>query len=60
LVVDGHSDGVFYVSCPGYLAGEALAAEMGVLTRTFTAAGYAARPDEEEPDRVIEARLAVA
>jgi hypothetical protein len=45
--------------CPGYLAGEALTAEMGFLTRTLSAAGYIVHPDEEEPDRVIEALPAV-
>jgi hypothetical protein len=29
---------------------------MDFLTRTLTVAGYDVRPDEEEPDRVIEAR----
>ncbi|MBF8194559.1 hypothetical protein ITP53_54695 [Nonomuraea sp. K274] len=33
----------------GYLAGEALAAEMGFLTRTLSAVGYIVHP-EEEPD----------
>ena len=45
--------------CPGYLAGEALTAEMGFLTHTLSAAGYIVHPDEEEPDRVIEALPAV-
>ncbi len=39
--------------CPGYLAGESLAAGMGFLTRTLSAAGYIVHP-EEEPDRVID------